>query len=142
MEDHHQSSNKILAETIKSGLNAIGDEEQFLLQIRPQLHKMKKIREDQAKKDLLICELEERNSILEYERNVSLRQNADLHQIMIDRIETLEKHLQEKDSLEKIYVQKIDTLQHLEYERKVLHEELELLKIRYEFIGFPKFRNA
>lgn len=112
-----------LRDRIKSGLQLLGDEEEELLQLRQQLQKIKKLREDHVQKDQLITSLQERIGLLEHEKMNAHRQNSELHQIMSDRIQALERFLQDKESLEK---HRFIEFERIEKERNALIEELGL----------------
>lgn len=94
----------------QKNLSSLNDEEDHLLHLRHQLHKVKKIREDQLRKDQYIAALKERIAVLENERQVYGKQNGELQDIMSERINALERLVVEKETAEKIYIQKIEEL--------------------------------
>ena len=114
--DDFLETNRTFLQSVRNGLKSISQEEQQLLLLRNQLGKIKRIREEQLKKDQLIASLKEKVSIYEHERSISLKQNVELQEIMSERISTLEQHLQEKESLEKSYISKIEVLSSFEKE--------------------------
>lgn len=116
--------NKGSLEKIRAGLKIVGEEEQQLLALRHQLNKVKRIREEQVKKDEQIQKLQEHINLLEYEKATALRQNSELHQIMSERIETLERHLLEKETTERIHTERLVVLEREVYEKASLEEEV------------------
>jgi predicted nucleic acid-binding Zn-ribbon protein len=111
-------------EKIRVGLKVVGEEEQQLLALRHQLNKIKRIREEQTKKDEQINKLQEQINLLEYEKATALRQNTELHQIMLERIDTLERHLLEKETSERIHSERLVALEREVYEKATLEEEI------------------
>ncbi|KAJ1439374.1 hypothetical protein B484DRAFT_444032, partial [Ochromonadaceae sp. CCMP2298] len=124
MEDLDISSSHLVDE-IQRNLQNLDDEEQNLLLLRGQLSKVKRFREEQAKKDDLIATLQERINILEHDRGFSQRQSAELEEIMSERILTLERSLAENDDLERQYLQYQARFEEIEQERDALVTELE-----------------
>jgi hypothetical protein len=132
MEDieDYLSSSRLATDKIRAGLKLVGEEEENLKALRAQLAKIKKIREEQLKKDELISQLKEKVVILEYDRSSALKQNTDLQEIMSERINTLERYLTEKEVTEKQYQGRIITLEYQIREYNILQEELELERQR------------
>jgi hypothetical protein len=132
MEDieDYLSSSRLATDKIRAGLKLVGEEEENLKALRAQLAKIKKIREEQLKKDELISQLKEKVVILEYDRLSALKQNTDLQEIMSERINTLERYLTEKEVTEKQYQGRIITLEYQIREYNILQEELELERQR------------
>ncbi len=95
---------------MENHFSALNDEERNLLHLRQQLQKIKRVREEQAKKDQYISSLKERISVLETERGVERQHCNELHGIMSDRIVALERYLSEKESTEQEYMKKIEGL--------------------------------
>jgi DNA repair exonuclease SbcCD ATPase subunit len=122
--DEYIETNRTFLENVKSGLRSISQEEQQLLLLRNQLNKIKKIREEQLKKDSLITSLKEKLAIYEHERSSSLRQNSELQEIMSERINTLERHLYEKENIEKLYIEKLEYIEEIKREKIELEEQL------------------
>lgn len=122
--------NKGSLEKIRAGLKIVGEEEQQLLALRHQLNKVKRIREEQVKKDEQIQKLQEHINLLEYEKATALRQNSELHQIMSERIETLERHLIEKETTERIHTERLVVLEREVYEKASLEEEVTIERKR------------
>lgn len=122
--------NKGSLEKIRAGLKIVGEEEQQLLALRHQLNKVKRIREEQVKKDEQIQKLQEHINLLEYEKATALRQNSELHQIMSERIETLERHLLEKETTERIHTERLVVLEREVYEKASLEEEVAIERKR------------
>lgn len=122
--------NKGSLEKIRAGLKIVGEEEQQLLALRHQLNKVKRIREEQVKKDEQIQKLQEHINLLEYEKATALRQNSELHQIMSERIETLERHLLEKETTERIHTERLVVLEREVYEKASLEEEVTIERKR------------
>ncbi len=122
--DEYLETNKSVSENIRNGLVSINQEEKQLLALRNQLSKIKTIREDQVKKDQLITSLREQIAIYEHERASSTRQNTELHEIMSERIQTLERYLHEKESVEVKYNEMNTTLEVAITEKKQLYEDL------------------
>lgn len=116
--------NKGSLEKIRNGLKIVGEEEQQLLALRSQLNKVKRIREEQLKKDEQIKKLEEKINLLEYEKSTALRQNTELHEIMSERIDTLERHLSEKETTERIHTERLVVLEREVYDKASLEEEV------------------
>jgi DNA repair exonuclease SbcCD ATPase subunit len=122
--DDYIETNRTFLENVKNGLRSISQEEQQLLLLRNQLNKIKKIREEQLKKDSLITSLKEKLAIYEHERSSSLRQNSELQEIMSERINTLERHLYEKENIEKLYIEKLEYIEEIKREKIELEEQL------------------
>lgn len=120
------STNKTLLDNVRSGLQNINYEEQQLILLRNQLQKIKKIREDQMKKDQLIVSMKEQIAILENEKNIATRQNSEIQKIMSERIMTLERYTLEKESIERIYTEKIILFDDIQRERDQIKEQLML----------------
>lgn len=119
------NASKGVSGRIRIGLKAVDEEEQQLLHLRTQLAKIKKIREEQVKKDSLIIQLEEKIAVLEHEKVTGQRQNTELHEIMSDRIATLESHLQEKEVNERVYHERVTILERVQQEKGDLEADLE-----------------
>jgi len=100
------STNKSTLDNICAGLKSISKEEQQLLLLKNQLNKIKRIREEQNKKDSLIAALKEQNALLENEKNAQTRYAHDVQEIMSERIHFLEKTLYDKEVQEKSYHEK------------------------------------
>jgi formylmethanofuran dehydrogenase subunit E len=122
--DDYIETNRTFLENVKNGLRSISQEEQQLLLLRNQLNKIKKIREEQLKKDSLITSLKEKLAIYEHERSSSLRQNSELQEIMSERINTLERHLYEKENIEKLYIEKLEYIEEMKREKNECEEQL------------------
>jgi hypothetical protein len=91
-------------------LTSLNEEENHLIHLRNQLQKIKKIREEQQKKDQYIASLKQRIAVLEEERQIHGKQNSELHIIMSERISALERYVVEKETAEKLYIQQIEEL--------------------------------
>ncbi len=126
--------NKGSLEKIRAGLKVVGEEEQQLLALRHQLNKVKRIREEQIKKDDEIKKLQERIHLLEYEKSTALRQNSELHLIMTERIETLERHLLEKENTERIHSERLIVLEREVFDKASLEEEILVERKKYDFL--------
>lgn len=118
-------------EKIRVGLKVVGEEEQQLLALRHQLNKIKRIREEQSKKDEQIKKLQEQISLLEYEKATALRQNTEMQQIMAERIDTLEGHLLEKESSERTHSERLVVLEREVYDKASLEEEILVERKKY-----------
>lgn len=94
-----QAASKLIEE-IQLDLQSLDEEEDNLLMLKGQLSKLRKIREEQSRKDEMISALKERVTALEKEQLFWQRQNKELQDIMADRISELEKSLQGKDEIE------------------------------------------
>jgi DNA repair exonuclease SbcCD ATPase subunit len=104
MNDLDFTSTRVIEE-IQQGLKHLDEEEHNLMMLRGQLTKVKKFREEQSRKDEIISALRERVSSLEYEREFSRKQNAELEEIMTERISALERSLAERDETEKQFAE-------------------------------------
>lgn len=124
------TSTKSAIDGLRSGLQSITDEEQELLLLRHQLSKIKKIREEQQKKDALIVALNERVAILEHAAANSSRQSSEVQEIMNERILTLERYAAEKDVMEREYLDKIFMLEEKCRSVESLEAELSLERKR------------
>ena len=100
MDDLDFTSSR-LVEEIQQGLRTLDEEEDNLMMLRGQLTKVKKFREEQARKDEIIHTLQNRISSLEYEQEFARKQNVELTEIMTERIATLERSIAERDETEK-----------------------------------------
>lgn len=80
MQDFEElfQSTKSAIDSLKDGLQSISVEEHQLLMLRNQLTKIKKIREEQHKKDSLIATLKERIAVLEHSAKSSEKQSAEV----------------------------------------------------------------
>lgn len=121
-------SSRTSVEKIRTGLKVVGEEEQQLLSLRQQLTKIKRIREEQLKKDETIAKLQETITVLEYEKATALRQNTELQEIMSERIHTLERYLQEKEAAERVHEERFVVLERHIFEKATLEEEVAMLK--------------
>lgn len=119
------STNNSTLDNICAGLKSISKEEQQLLLLKNQLNKIKKIREEQNKKDLLISNLKEQNALLENERNAQVRYAQDVQEIMSERIHALERALFEKEAQEKSFHEKSSSWE-------ITFKEYEEIKISYQ----------
>jgi hypothetical protein len=130
-------------EKIRVGLKVVGEEEQQLLALRHQLNKIKRIREEQSKKDEQIKKLQEQINLLEYEKATALRQNTEMQQIMAERIDTLEGHLLEKESSERTHSERLVVLEREVYDKASLEEEIlvERKKTREALSQIEKYRD-
>jgi DNA repair exonuclease SbcCD ATPase subunit len=104
MDDLDFTSTRVIEE-IQQGLKHLDEEEHNLMMLRGQLTKVKKFREEQSRKDDIINALRERVASLEYEREFSRKQNAELEEIMTERISALERSLAERDETEKQFAE-------------------------------------
>lgn len=104
MDDLDYTSSRLIEE-IQQGLRNLDDEEENLMQLRGQLTKVKKFKEEQSRKDDIISTLKERISSLEYEKEFARKQCIELEEIMTDRISTLEAALAERDETEKQFAE-------------------------------------
>lgn len=123
MDDLDYDSARIVEE-IQQGLRHLDEEEENLVVLRDQLTKVKKFREDQARKDDMIGTLKERVRQLEYEKEFGTRQSAELEEIMSERILTLERSLAERDEVERQFLEFQVRAQVIEDERDALKIEL------------------
>eukprot|EP01032_Pedospumella_encystans_P031583 gene31583-35656_t len=123
MDDLDYDSARIVEE-IQQGLRHLDEEEENLVVLRDQLTKVKKFREEQARKDDMIGTLQERIRQLEYEREFGTRQSAELEEIMSERILTLERSLAERDEVERQFLEFQVRAQAVEDERDELKVEL------------------
>lgn len=112
-------------------MRSLDEEEGNLLMLKGQLTKVKRFREEQARKDDIIKALRDRVASLEYEREFSRKQSAELEDIMTDRISALERSLAERDETEKEFAAYQVQAEMVEMERDSLKEELEAEKKRY-----------
>lgn len=124
MNDIDYASTKIIEE-IQQGLQSLDEEEENLVVLRGQLSKVKRFREEQAKKDDIITTLKERIANLEYEKEFSQRQSAELEEIMSERILTLEQSLVERDEVEKQFLEFQVQAEIVEMDRDSLKSDLE-----------------
>eukprot|EP01031_Cornospumella_fuschlensis_P007223 gene7223-8949_t len=129
MQDFEElfQSTRSAIDSLKDGLQSISDEEHQLLMLRNQLTKIKKIREEQHKKDSLIAALKERIAVLEHSLKGSEKQSAEVCEIMRERIVTLERYVSEKEVTERelrerVWVLEEGTKQTVNLEEQ-LHEE-------------------
>lgn len=123
MDDLDYDSARIVEE-IQQGLRHLDEEEENLVVLRDQLTKVKKFREEQARKDDMIGTLQERIRQLEYEKEFGTRQSAELEEIMSERILTLERSLAERDEVERQFLEFQVRAQAVEDERDELKVEL------------------
>ncbi len=89
-----------MLDDIRVGLQSLDDEEENLIILKSHLAKIKKIREDQIRKDELVITLKDRINVLENELTVSNRQSFELQEILSERIMTLENSLKDRNDLE------------------------------------------
>jgi len=130
MNDLDYNSARIVEE-IQQGLKHLDEEEENLVVLRDQLTKVKRFREEQARKDDMIATLQERMRQLEYEKEFGTRQSAELEEIMSERILTLERSLAERDEVEKQFLEFQVQSEVIEMERDSLKGELQAEKERY-----------
>ncbi|RYH20126.1 hypothetical protein EON65_24530 [archaeon] len=80
MQDFEElfQSTRSAIDNLKDGLQSISDEEHQLLMLRNQLTKIKKIREEQHKKDALIAALKKRIAVLEHSVKSNEKQSAEV----------------------------------------------------------------
>lgn len=90
-------------EDVRVGLQSLDDEEENLIILKSHLAKIKKIREEQIRKDEIITTLKERIAVLENEKVTSNRQSFEIEEILSERISVLEKSLRDKNDLEHNY---------------------------------------
>lgn len=110
LEDFLQAS-KSITDNVRQGLELLSTEEDQLLKLRQQLGKIKRLREEQQQKDQVIQQLQERVAVLQHEKTTTGQQNSDLYVIMTERIHTLERHLQERDHVERRLEDQIASLE-------------------------------
>ncbi len=115
---------------MENNLSALNDEERNLLHLRQQLQKIKRVREEQAKKDQYISSLKERISVLETERGLERQHCNELHGIMSDRIVALERYLCEKETIEQQYMKKVEDLTAIIDQKASNEERLKLEDLR------------
>lgn len=143
---YYNSKTHEFQENVRLGLQSLEEEEENLFILKDQLLKIKKIRQDQIKKDDTIETLRERIAVLEHERLLSNRQHAELQEIMSERIKLLEKSLNEKKGreteileyqsfTERIEAEKVSFRVELEQERKRNQELKEAYKAKTEEIS-------
>jgi len=130
MNDLDYDSARIVEE-IQQGLKHLDEEEENLVVLRDQLTKVKRFREEQARKDDMIATLQERMRQLEYEKEFGIRQSAELEEIMSERILTLERSLAERDEVERQFLEFQVQAEVIEMERDSLKSELHAEKERY-----------
>lgn len=130
MDDINHTSSRIIEE-IQQGLKNLDEEEENLVLLRGQLSKVKRFREEQAKKDEIIATLKERVACLEYEKEFSQRQSAELEEIMSERIVTLEHSLLERDEVEKQFLEFQVQAEIVEMDRDSLKGDLEAERQKY-----------
>lgn len=87
-------------EDLRLGLQYLDNEEENLMILKNHLTKIKKIREEQIRKDSIVEILHERVASLEKELATVTRQSADIQEILTERIAFLENALKGKDELE------------------------------------------
>ncbi len=94
-----------MIEDVRIGLQSLDDEEENLIILKSHLAKIKKIRDEQIRKDGLIATLKERIAVLENEQVVCNRQSSEMEDILTERISTLENSLRDRNELEINYVE-------------------------------------
>lgn len=129
MDDIDNASTRIIEE-IQQGLRNLDEEEENLVLLRGQLSKVKRFREEQAKKDDIIVTLKERIASLEYEKEFSQRQSAELEEIMSERILTLEQSLVERDEVEKQFLEFQVQAEIVDMDRDTLRGDLEAERLK------------
>ena len=87
-------------EDLRLGLQYLDNEEENLIILKSHLSKIKKIREEQIRKDSIVEVLQERVAVLEKELLTATRQSAEIQEILTERISFLETSLKGKDELE------------------------------------------
>ena len=80
--------------------------------------------------------MQEHINLLEYEKSTALRQNTDLQQIMSERIETLERHLLEKEATERIHSERLVVLEREVYDKASLEEDILVERKKYVYNGY------
>ncbi len=131
-ENHSSDDVHFMIEDVRIGLQSLDEEEENLIILKNHLAKIKKIRDEQIRKDGLIVTLKERIAILENEQNISNRQNFELEEILSERIFTLENSLKEKNELQQQLIQANDHVEILSSRHEDLLADFELERKRFE----------
>jgi DNA repair exonuclease SbcCD ATPase subunit len=124
MDDLDYSSARVV-EDIQQSLRNLDEEEENLVLLKGQLSKVKRFREEHARKDDIIKTLRDRIASLEYEREFANKQSIELEEIMADRIAVLERSLAERDETEKEFAAFQVQAEMVVMERDSLRSDLE-----------------
>jgi DNA repair exonuclease SbcCD ATPase subunit len=124
MDDLDYSSTRVV-EDIQQSLRNLDEEEENLVLLKGQLSKVKRFREEHARKDDIIKTLRDRIASLEYEREFANKQSIELEEIMADRIAVLERSLAERDETEKEFAAFQVQAEMVVMERDSLRSDLE-----------------
>ena len=130
-ENHSSDDVLFMIEDVRIGLQSLDEEEENLIILKNHLAKIKKIRDEQIRKDGLIVTLKERIAVLENEQNNSNRQNFELEEILSERIFTLENSLKEKNELQQQLIQANVHVETLSLSHENLLADFELERKRY-----------
>jgi ElaB/YqjD/DUF883 family membrane-anchored ribosome-binding protein len=124
MDDLEYASARVV-EDIQQSLRNLVEEEENLVLLKGQLSKVKRFREEHARKDDIIKTLRDRISSLEHEREFANKQSIELEEIMADRIAVLERSLAERDETEKEFAAFQVQAEMVVMERDSLRSDLE-----------------
>jgi DNA repair exonuclease SbcCD ATPase subunit len=124
MDDLDYASARVV-EDIQQSLRNLDEEEENLVLLKGQLSKVKRFREEHARKDDIIKTLRDRIASLEYEREFANKQSIELEEIMADRIAVLERSLAERDETEKEFAAFQVQAEMVVMERDSLRSDLE-----------------
>jgi chromosome segregation ATPase len=124
MDDLDYASARVV-EDIQQSLRNLDEEEENLVLLKGQLSKVKRFREEHARKDDIIKTLRDRIASLEHEREFASKQSIELEEIMADRIAVLERSLAERDETEKEFAAFQVQAEMVVMERDSLRSDLE-----------------
>jgi DNA repair exonuclease SbcCD ATPase subunit len=124
MDDLDYASARVV-EDIQQSLRNLDEEEENLVLLKGQLSKVKRFREEHARKDDIIKTLRDRIASLEHEREFANKQSIELEEIMADRIAVLERSLAERDETEKEFAAFQVQAEMVVMERDSLRSDLE-----------------
>lgn len=111
-------------EDLRLGLQYLDNEEENLMILKSHLSKIKKIREEQIRKEGIVEVLHERVAVLEKELTTATRQSTEIQEILTERISFLESSLKGKDELEVKYAELIRYSEHLSEQNNRLTADL------------------
>jgi hypothetical protein len=134
MNGNNINETLFMLDDIRAGLQSLDDEEENLIILKSHLAKIKKIREDQIRKDELVSTLKDRINVLENELLISNRQSFELQEILSERIMTLENSLKDRNDLELSCYELTERMESLVVQKGLSDADLEFERNKYVFL--------
>jgi len=120
-----------MIEDVRAGLQSLDDEEENLIILKSHLAKIKKIREEQIRKDGLIATLKQRIAVLENEQTAAHRQHFEMEEILSERIAALENQLRDKNELQFNFEELHKHAEQLQSQKEQLMSDLQVETNRF-----------